>query len=142
MTTMTSKLSICGFLLIAIAAASAQVASHAPTVFTQAPAPAAAKPAPTADRPIVRVNGSILTEADLVREEYAIFPYPRQHNGLPKDLAPQIRDGAMKMIVFEELVYQEALRRKMTVPPVKMQSAEADFRKQFATPDEFNAFLQ
>jgi peptidyl-prolyl cis-trans isomerase SurA len=88
------------------------------------------------------VNGSILTEADLVREEYAIFPYARQHNGLPKDLAPQIRDGAMKMIVFEELVYQEALRRKMTVPPAKMQQAEADFRKQFASPDEFNALVQ
>ena len=48
----------------------------------------------------------------------------------------------MKMIIFEELVYQEALRQKMTVPAVKMQHAEADFRKQFATPDEFNAFLQ
>jgi parvulin-like peptidyl-prolyl isomerase len=142
MTKMTSKLSICGFLLIATSAASAQVASHAPTVFTQAPAQAAAKPAPTADRPIVRVNGSILTEADLVREEYAIFPYARQHNGLPKDLAPQIRDGAMKMIVFEELVYQEALRRNMTVPPARMQQAEADFRKQFASPDEFNALVQ
>ena len=46
------------------------------------------------------------------------------------------------MIVFEELVYQEALRRKMTVSPAKLQRAEADFRKQFATPEEFNAFLQ
>ena len=46
------------------------------------------------------------------------------------------------MIIFEELVYQEALRRKMTVPATKMQHAEADFRKQFATPDEFKTFLQ
>ena len=94
------------------------------------------------DKPVARVNGSVLTDADLVREEYAIFPYARQHNGLPKDLEPQIRAGALKMIVFEELVYQEALRRKMTVPAAKMQRAEADFRKQFATPEEFNAFLQ
>ena len=93
-------------------------------------------------KPVVRVNGSVLTDADLVREEYAIFPYARQHGGIPKELASQIRDGAMKMIIFEELVYQEALRRKMTVPAAKMQHAEADFRKQFATPDEFNAFLQ
>jgi hypothetical protein len=28
------------------------------------------------------------------------------------------------------------------VPAAKMQHAEADFRKQFATPDEFNALLQ
>ena len=60
----------------------------------------------------------------------------------PKDLAPQVREGALKMIIFEELVYQEALRRKMTVSPARLQHAETDFRKQFATPDEFNAFLQ
>ena len=49
-------------------------------------------------KPVARVNGSILTDADLLREEYAIFPYARQHGGIPKDLAPQIRDGAMKMM--------------------------------------------
>ena len=90
----------------------------------------------------MRVNGSVLTDADLVREEYAIFPYARQHNGIPKELESQIRDGALKMIIFEELVYQEALRRKLTVPAAQMQHAEADFRKQFSSPDEFNAFLQ
>lgn len=139
---MKRKLSIFGVLLLAVAVTGAQVASHAPTVFTQAPARDPATSASAADRPVVRVNGSILTNADLVREEYAIFPYARQHNGIPKDLAPQIRDGALKMIIFEELVYQEALRQKMTVLPAKMQHAEADFRKQFATPDEFNALLQ
>ena len=132
--------SLCGFLFLTIAAAGGQVASHAPTVFTQKPAQGLATPALT--KPVVRVNGSVLTDVDLLREEYAIFPYARQHNGIPKDLAPQIRDGALKMIVFEELVYQEALRRKMTVSAVKMQRAEADFRKQFTTPDEFNALLQ
>jgi parvulin-like peptidyl-prolyl isomerase len=156
MAIMKHSLSIRGFLLLACAAAGAQVASHAPTVFTKAPAALApaqgsgpgsavgtttVKLAPTG-KPIVRVNGAVLTDTDLVREEYAIFPYARQHNGLPKELEPQIRDGALKMIVFEELVYQEALRRKMTVPAAKMQRAEADFRAQFATPEEFNALLQ
>ena len=140
---MKYKFSICGFFLLALAAAGAQVASHAPTVFTQAPSSSRRRsPASAAGKPVARVNGAVLTDADLVREEYAIFPYARQHNGIPKDLAPQIRDGALKMIIFEELVYQEALRRKMTVPAAKMQRAEADFRKQFATPDEFNALLQ
>ncbi len=140
---MKHKFSLCGFLLLAFAAAGAQVASHAPTVFTPPPAQEpAARAQIAADKPVARVNGSVLTYADLVREEYAIFPYARQHNGIPKDLAPQIRDGAMKMIIFEELVYQEALRRKMTVPAAKMRQAEMDFRKQFATPDEFNALLQ
>lgn len=140
---MKHKLSIFGFLLLAILAAGGQVASHAPTVFNKAPAPATVSGAATqAAKPVVRVNGAVLTDSDLVREEYAIFPYARQHNGIPKDLEPQIRDGAMKMMVFEELVYQEALRRKMTVSPAKLQQAEADFHRQFATPDEFNALLQ
>lgn len=140
---MNLKFSMWGLFLLAVASSHAQVASHAPTVFRPAPA---AKPAASAQnasaKPVARVNGSILTDADLVREEYTIFPYAGQHNGIPKDLAPQIRDGALKMIVFEELVYQEALRRKMTVPAVRMRRAEADFRKQFANPDEFNALLQ
>ena len=140
---MKHKFTICGLLLWAFAAAGAQVASHAPTVFTQRPAKNPSMVTLTPDnKPVARVNGSVLTDADLVREEYAIFPYARQHNGIPNELAPQIRDGAMKMIIFEELVYQEALRRKMTVPEAKMQRAEEEFRKQFATPEEFNALLQ
>jgi peptidyl-prolyl cis-trans isomerase SurA len=135
---MHRKFSICGLFLFAFAA-SGQVASHAPTVFKQAPAPALTT---STAKPVARVNGAVLTDADLVREEYAIFPYARQHNGIPKDLAPQIREGALKMIIFEELVYQEALRRKMTVPAAKLQRAEAEFRKTFSNPDEFNAFMQ
>jgi hypothetical protein len=63
---------------------------------------------PLAAKVVARVNGAVLTDADLVREEYSIFPYARSTERLPKELEPQIRDGAMKMIVFEELVYQEA----------------------------------
>jgi peptidyl-prolyl cis-trans isomerase SurA len=46
------------------------------------------------------------------------------------------------MIVFEELVYQEAQRRNLAVAPARMQRAQADFRKQFSSPDEFKQFLQ
>lgn len=94
-------------------------------------------------KPVARVNGSVLTDRDLVREMYTIFPYARQHNGgFPKAMEADIRKGAMKMIVFEELVYQEALRRKMTVPPARMTKAMADFRKQFKSPDDYKAFMQ
>lgn len=126
---------ICSIFLISLAAAHAQVASHAPTALAQ-------PPAQTQGRPVVRINGSVLTDVDLVREEYAIFPYARQHGGVPKEMEPDIRSGAMKMMIFEELVYQEALRRKMTVSPAKMDRAEAAFRKTFSSPDEFTAFVQ
>ena len=124
-----TRFSFFAFLLLGIGAALAQVSSHAPTVFTNTPAQSAAKPAQSTgtNKPVARVNSAVLTDADLVREEYAIFPYARQHNGIPKEFEKQIRDGALKMIVFEELVYQEALREKLTVSAVKLQHAEAEF---------------
>ena len=128
-------------LLGIVSLVSAQVTSHKPTVFKSAPATSSAQsPAQFA---VARVNGAVLTNADLVREEYAIFPYAKQHNGgIPKEFEKEIRDGALKMIIFEELVYQEALHRKIAIAPGRMQKAEADFRKQFATPQEFSKFLQ
>jgi peptidyl-prolyl cis-trans isomerase C len=92
---------------------------------------------------VARVNGAVLTERDLQREMMTIFPYARQHGGkVPQELEAGIRKGALEMIIFEELVYQEAQRRKMSVPATQLRGAEADFRKQFSTPDEYRAFLQ
>ena len=140
---MKFRFSVWASLFFAVALSHAQVTSHTPTVFKPANVQKPAPPAPqSAPKPVVRINGSVLTDADLLREEYAIFPYARQHNGIPKDLAPQIRDGALKMIIFEELVYQDALRRKITIPAAKLLRAQDDFRKQFHSPDEFRLFLQ
>src|ERR1700686_2916807 len=138
---MKHQFSISILLLAAISPASAQlVSSHTPTA--AAPQPTVSTAPQIAAKPVARVNGAILTDRDLVREEYTIFPYARQHNGaIPKGMEADIRTGAMKMIVFEELVYQEALRRKMTVPPAKMQSAKAAFRKQFSSPQEYQDLL-
>jgi parvulin-like peptidyl-prolyl isomerase len=139
---MKVKSLICSLFLLAVATAYAQVASHAPTVFTPVPSDPALAPMTPTSQPVAHINGTVLTEADLVREEFAIFPYARQHNGIPKELESQVRDGAEKMMIFEELVYQEALRRKMTVPPAKIQQSEKDFQKTFANPEDFNAFMQ
>jgi parvulin-like peptidyl-prolyl isomerase len=141
---MHRKFSIAALMLLSLGTATSQVASHAPTNLKPAPQVQAPSMVPlhASGKPVARVNGTVLTDVDLVREEYSIFPYAKQHGGLPKDLAPQIRQGALEMIVFEELVYQESLRRHLTVPPARMQRAQADFRKQFSTPDEYTAFLQ
>jgi parvulin-like peptidyl-prolyl isomerase len=119
----------------------AQVASHAPTtVSSTAAAPVA--PLQVSDKPVARVNGVVLTDRDLLREMYAIFPYAKQHNGFPKAEEAAIRQGALEMIVFEELVYQEAGRRKLTIPAAQLNRAEADFRTQFHSPDEYQQFLK
>jgi parvulin-like peptidyl-prolyl isomerase len=138
-------------LLVAISTASAQIASHAPTAVAKAAAPMASAspvsanmaPAPqVSDKAVARVNGTVLTDRDLLREMYAIFPYARQHNGFPKAQEASIRQGALEMIIFEELVYQEAVRRKLTVPAAKLNQAEADFRKQFNSPDEYQGYMK
>jgi parvulin-like peptidyl-prolyl isomerase len=108
-----------------------------------APGGTIASSASPAARPVARVDGVVLTERDLRREMLAMFPYAAQHGGeFPKAMEPEIRKGALKMIVFEELLYQEALQRKMTVPVAQMDKAWADFRKEFSKPEEYQQFLK
>lgn len=94
------------------------------------------------NKPVARVNGSVLTDRDLLREMYMIFPYARQHNGtFPQAMEADIRRGALKMIEFEELVYQEALRRKITVAPARLNRAETEFIHHFRTQEQYRTFL-
>jgi parvulin-like peptidyl-prolyl isomerase len=117
------------------------MASHAPTAVART-ASARTSPLQVSDKPVARVNGAVLTDRDLLREMYTIFPYAQQHNGFPKAQEAEIRQGALEMIIFEELVYQEAERRKLTIPAEKLNRAEADFRKQFNSPDQYQQYLQ
>ena len=140
---MKPPISVCSLLLTALMAMTAtaqqMAVSHAPTTA----ASATNATAQITDKPVARVNGTVLTDRDLQREIYTMFPYAAQHNGqVPPELLPQIRQGALKMIVFEELLYQEAVRRQITVPPAKLQKAEADFKSQFSTPSEYRHFLK
>ena len=103
------------------------------------------KPAPGAltatSKPVVRVNGAVLTEADVVRQMYAIFPYARQHGGFPQAMETDIRKGAIEMVIFEELLYQEAKRMKIPIVPGQLSRAEAAFRKQLGS-SAYEQFLR
>ena len=138
---MKFQFSVCALLLAALSPVSGQLAtSHVPTDYSMGEA---TPPMQVVGRPVARVNGTVLTDQDLQSTMYAMFPYARQHNGaVPKALEADIRAGAMKMMVFEELVYQEALRRKMTIPPEKLRKAETDFAGRFDSPSEFQRYVQ
>src|SRR5271167_4252123 len=138
---MKYRLPICALLTMSLSMASAQVASHAPTAVASS-ASAQTSPIQVTDKPVARVNGAVLTDRDLLREMYTIFPYAQQHNGFPKAQEAEIRQGALEMIIFEELVYQEAVRRKLTIPAEKLNGAQAEFRKQFNSPDQYEQYLQ
>jgi len=132
-------------LLAAVAGSNAQVSSHAPTGAAKQAQPqqqAAGSSFQVSDKPVARVNGAVLTDRDLLREMLEIFPYARQHSGFPKAQEASIRQGAMQMIIFEELVYQEAVRRKLTVTSQQLNQAEADFKEQFHSSDEYNNYLK
>lgn len=132
--------SICAAVLFAFAIAQGQVSSHQPSQSQFAVASTTLKPV---GKPVARVNGVVLTDVDLVREEYVIFPYAGQHGGkVPADMEPGIRKGALEMIVFEELVYQDAQKRGVTIPAARINQAEAEFRKQFDSPAAFNQYLK
>lgn len=136
---------VSGMLLTATTGAQ-MVASH-PSALPAAKSDANAKvsmaPAMTVSgKPVARVNGVELIDRDLLREMFTIFPYAQQHNGFPKELEPDIRRGALQMIIFEELVYQEAQRRKMTIPTSTLAKAQTEFRKQFASQAAYVSFLK
>ncbi len=124
--------------------ASAQVSSHAPTGTAKPsnPIPPTSSAFQISDKPVARVNAAVLTDRDLLREMLQIFPYAGQHNGFPKDQEASIRQGALQMIIFEELVYQEALRRKLTVGPQQIRNSEVEFKKQFHSADEYQQYLK
>jgi parvulin-like peptidyl-prolyl isomerase len=131
-------------LLGAAGNANAQVSSHPPAGATK-PATLAA-PTDSAfqvsDQAVARVNGATLTDRDLLREMLQIFPYATTHGGFPKAQEASIRQGALQMIIFEELVYQEALRRKLNVPPQQVKQAQAEFKNQFPSPQEYHQYLK
>lgn len=151
---MRNRLQIVALVVMAAMSANAQmVASHAPTGAAAAPMsfPEAAKAIKSGTdqsmlqvtgKPVVKVNGATLTDRDLLREMFALFPYAKQHGGFPKSMEKEIREGAMQMIVFEELVYQEAQRRKLTIPPARLAREERNFKGQFPSQQEYNAYLK
>ena len=135
---------ITALLLISSVAGTAQVASHSSSA---SPAggklpPAQVAPMQVTGKTVAKVNGTALTDKDLLREMYAIFPYGKQHNGFPKSQEAEIRQGALEMIIFEELVYQEAERRHMTIPAAKIDQGEAAYKKTFESPQQWQAFMQ
>jgi len=131
------------FFLMAFCAPVIAQQSAPPTPLANAHLASAHAPSLPAPRPVARVNGAVLTDRDLLREMYTIFPYAKQHNGgFPQAMESGIRQGALKMIEFEELVYQEAKRRQMTVTPQRIAASEKQFRQRFESEQQYELFLQ
>ena len=136
------KLRIGILILAATTTSQAQMVSHG-TANSGANSATTVVTAGAVARPVVRVNGTVLTDRDLVREMMNVFPYAKQHGGrFPKDSEAKIRQTAIKNIEFEELAYQAALKQGMTVSLAKLDKAVKDFRAQFENEAQYQEFLK
>jgi peptidyl-prolyl cis-trans isomerase SurA len=129
-------------LLLASMATAQSLSSHAASPVAGSTVPATTTSLQATGKPVVKVNDATLTDRDLLREMLELFPYARLHNGFPKGQEAEIRRGAMQMIIFEELVYQDALRQNLTIAPARLDLEEKRFREQFDSRNEFLAYLK
>jgi guanyl-specific ribonuclease Sa len=81
-----------GAMTAAVTATAQQLAvSHTPTAVASQPDAGMQ----VTGKPVARVNGTVLTDRDLQREMFTLFPYAAQHNGqVPPEMEPQLRKGA------------------------------------------------
>jgi len=89
---------------------------------------------------IARVNGVALTEAQLDQEMQRLFPYYAIHGGrVPASAEADIRQKATHDLVLHELVYQEARRRNLQVPPLVWQKRVRKIRQGFPSRQAYEA---
>ncbi len=119
-------------MLLTALTAPAQVASHAPSGAGGRNRPGTQFPrCRVSDKPVARVNGAVLTDRDLLREMFAIFPYAKQHNGFPKAQEACHSPGRAGDDHLRGTGLSGSGRRKLTIPAARLNQAEVEFRKQF-----------
>jgi parvulin-like peptidyl-prolyl isomerase len=103
--------------------------AHRTATMSQPSAAAAGKPA---QAQIAEVNSVVLTQSQLEEEMQRLFPYYAIHGGkVPATAEAQLRQQAVHDMVLHELVYQEALRRKVQLTPAVWQKRLASIRAGF-----------
>ncbi len=71
--------------------------------------------AQTPTRPVARVNGTVLTEADLQAALNEIMPAGVFHGGFSSAKRNKYRPQALEKMIEKELFYQEAVKKGLTV---------------------------
>ncbi|MCL5287229.1 MAG: peptidyl-prolyl cis-trans isomerase [Acidobacteria bacterium] len=96
---------------------------------------------PPAVSVVARVNGAALSQRDLQHEMQSLFPYSEVHKGrVPGQYAADVRRKALQQIIFDELVHQEALRRKMTVSTAIFSDILKQAKSRFPSQAEYESY--
>lgn len=112
-------------------------AQNVPLVSAHRPATAVS---PAVEPLVARVNGAGLSQRDLQHEMQSLFPYSEVHKGrVPGQYSAEVRQKALQQIIFDELVHQEALRRKLTVSTTIFADISKQARSRFPSKTEYEA---
>jgi peptidyl-prolyl cis-trans isomerase SurA len=107
------------------------VSAHRPSVFAT----------PAAESLVARVNGAGLSQRDLQHEMQNLFPYAEVHKGrVPGQYNADVRQKALQQIIFDELVHQEAKRRKMGITAATFEDIMRQAKSRFPSKTEFESY--
>lgn len=128
-------------LLIAVLGAPALCAQGTPMVSSHSPTKNTSASSAPSNSVVARVNGSELTQRDLQREMQRLFPFAGVHGGrVPGEYGAEVRRRALDQIIFDELVYQEATRRKMTIPAPLFNDVLSQAKARFRSKAEYESY--
>jgi peptidyl-prolyl cis-trans isomerase C len=89
-------------------------------------------------RVVARVNGTPILQRDLDLQMRSLFPFYSVHGGqVPASAQTEIRQKAMDKVLLEELLYQEARRRGLTVTAAEVNARIANARNKATSRAEF-----
>ena len=129
---------ICLALAAAMCGGMSASAQNVPLVPAHRPVASAT---PVAESIVARVNGAGLSQKDLQHEMRSLFPYSDVHKGrVPGQYSAEVRQKALQQIIFDELVHQEALRRKMTVSTTIYADILKQAKSRFPSKTEYEAY--
>ena len=129
------QISVMAVVALAVAVSSAQLqTSHAPVKVAALSATA---------RVVARVNGVPITQDAFDREMQRVFPYFGMHgNAVPKEYEEDVRKKALNDLIDTELMYQEAIRRKLQITAAERQKRLAEIRSDYRSEAEFQAEMK
>jgi hypothetical protein len=120
--------------------AAAVHAQQVPLVPSHAPGPKAPRPGAAASV-VARVNGVAVTETAVQREMQKLFPFAGVHgNRIPGNYSVEIRRQAIQQAVWEELLHQEALRRKLVAPAAMLKDLLSQAQGRFPSRAAYEAY--
>lgn len=101
----------------------------------------ASLPQMPAQQVVARVNGVELRGATLNDYVQAVFPDFSFHGKVQPEKLNVYRRAALDRMVLHELIYQEGVRRRIAIPPARVDSEVALMRGRFRTPEDFEHSL-